>query len=215
MKIAHPLRPPSQRRWPFLKWSAWILGVLVFALFCTPPASASMVYAYLGADYSTATGVYTTGDYVSGEFTTLVPLAPNLDFAAFTPSTFAFSDGVFSWTNVNTLLDSFSIVTDGYGTVTEASIDLIPNESAPPWSLLSLAGGPQLVISPTGDLVNATSEGHALTGAAGIWGPDFDPPGGAPEPASAVLTATVLLAFLFRARKRIAQGLRQSAQSWR
>lgn len=214
MRKIQSLIAPSHQRPAFLKRFACALGLLVFGSLCTPVALATEVYAYLGSDYTSAHGIFTTSDYVSGVFTTSTVLGPNLQDASVIPLSYSFGDGVYDWTPsdsyINNINATFTVSTDAYGTPTAVTIDLFNG--------LPLAfGGNACIactfeIAPTGDsvLINfilGGSGGSASNTTAGEWGPDFDPPS-TPEPATAALTLAVLIAFAFSARRRIARSIR-------
>lgn len=221
----------SRRRRIFLLRPSCILGLLVYATLCGPIAHASEVYAYKGFDYTGASGIYTTNEYIFGDFTTATRLPPNLSDFAITPLTFAFGDGFFALTDTNATIAFFRVTTDSYGTVTAANIQVDTDVSqttvcspGPYCSpLVEIIGaitidGTQgdntegmLVLMSFGDTLIM---GNAGNNAPGRWGPQFDPPS-VPEPASAVLTSLALLALAFRARKQIARGIRQSTQMHR
>ncbi|SPE26737.1 exported hypothetical protein [Candidatus Sulfopaludibacter sp. SbA3] len=223
MRTPQPLTL-SQRRRTFLIRPAYVLGLLFFAPLLTPLATANEVYAYLGDNFTFATFPYVTSDYISGDFTTSTILGPNLTDYPITPQTYSFSDGVFDWTQTNTTIDTFPrsahltqflVTTDGYGTLESATFELFQIIDKAPWSTIGSTQIGELMVGPTGDYASfAPSTGitsFAINNTPGLWGPDFDPPGGVPEPATGFLTLTALLAAAFRARTRIAQGLRPSA----
>lgn len=219
MRKTHPMPTPSQRRWQFSKRAAYILGLLLFVPLCRPIASATEVYAFLGFDYTSASGIYTTNDYVSGDFTTSSLLPPNM-YTDITPLTYAFGDGYFEWTSDNSTASRFQVLTDPYGTILGANISIVGTVSLPYQYTTLWWSGQILIDAFSGELAIASLGGYPLglansygTGG-GKWGPNFDPPD-TPEPASAVLTSAALLAFAFLARKRIAQGIRLSPQMHR
>ena len=208
---------PSQRRRQFLKRPAYVLGLLLFLPLCRPIASATEVYAYHGFDYTYADGIYTTNDYVSGDFTTSSLLPPWLMGYSTPPLTYAFGDGYFDWTNTNSTLESFYIYTDAYGSIDYAVIEVEADFTIPNGP--EVYGGIAVGFEPgAGDAASIYFDGlpagSGYNHLQGKWGPNFDPPD-TPEPASAVLTSAALLAFAFLARKRIAQGMRQSPQMHR
>jgi hypothetical protein len=214
MGKTHPMPAPSQWQRQFLKRPAYILGLLLFVPLCRPIASATEVYAYLGADYASATGLYTTSDYISGEFTTSAPIPPN--FAGIiVPMTYAFGDGFFDWTNNDSTLVQLQLQTDRYGTILFATLTLFGDFFVPTGtSVVHFQGEMQISNQDVAVLGNATDlyppVASAQTAGPGKWGPNFDPPAsGVPEPASAVLSSAALLAFAFRARTRLSRSIQQ------
>ena len=53
-----------------------------------------ITYTYTGNPFTTASGTYTTSDFVSGMLTLAGPLAANMPLTPVTPIAFSFSDGV-------------------------------------------------------------------------------------------------------------------------
>jgi len=191
-----------------------ILGLLLFAPLCGALAHAAEVYAYLGSDFTSAYFPYTTSDFISGLFTTSIPLGPDLVGETIVPATYSFSDGSFDWTSSNSSISSLTVTTDAYGTLESASVSIVGSDPGLPFPGATCEGC-HLDIATSGDSIGeeelgigTTLDGYASNSTPGIWGPDFDPVGGSPEPATAGLVATALLAFAFLSRKRIAQGVR-------
>ncbi len=84
-----------------------------------------ITYTYTGNDFTTldAQGgdpmVYTSSDFVSGEFTLSTPLVGNLpSLTAIAPTSFSFSDGVQTITNLSASSWYFDVGTDGNGAIT-------------------------------------------------------------------------------------------------
>jgi hypothetical protein len=75
-------------------------------------AHADSIYTYTGHDFTFASAPFTTGDFVSGSFTTTTPLADNLDQATIAPASFRFNDGIDTISNANALEDTFVISTN-------------------------------------------------------------------------------------------------------
>lgn len=101
----------------------WIPALLSLVL--TAPALADTTYTYTGLNYLYVTSPYTTSEHASGTLTFSAPLAANLD-ASVTPLSFNFSDGINTYTNLNSVGD-FELITDGTGTLTRwfINIDLL------------------------------------------------------------------------------------------
>ena len=207
MKKTQSPAAASHRRPAFLTRSACALGLLLLASLCAPAALASEVYAYLGSNYTTTSGVYTPSDYIFGDFTTSTQLAGGLVNKSGTPLSFAFGDGVYDWRSSDSYTAvSFEVSTDASGTPTAVTIDLTVVINYISGQFCAVC---QLKITPTGDSVSV-SDGTGSNTTAGKWGPDFDPP--TPEPASAVLTLAALIAFAFPARKRITRSIMRMAR---
>jgi len=96
-------------------------------LFCglQSAARADITYTYTGNDFTTATGAYTTSDFVSGYFTLASALGDNLVLASETPATYSFSDGVQTISSLSPPTDvTFEISTDASGNIDAWFINL-------------------------------------------------------------------------------------------
>lgn len=187
-------------------------GVLIWAAFCTPLANAGAVYTYTGNDFTSASAPFTTSEYITGSFTVATALGANLSLASITPTSFTFSDGVDTVTNLNANSDLFQVATNNLGQINDWYIDINYN----------VGDGPLIqTLGPIRDLSNccadiAENASHTLSasnpkGDNGSWVAT----GAAPEPSPFVLTTTALLALAFAARKRFALGIRRSTQMHR
>ena len=89
-------------------------------------------YTYTGNPFTQVSGVYTTSDFLSGSFTTATPLPANLSNATISPmiTTFAFSDGVFTWSPANSYVNTAIFSTDSSGKVTSWTLG-IAGKAAP------------------------------------------------------------------------------------
>jgi PEP-CTERM motif-containing protein len=84
-------------------------------------------YTYTGVDFTfvrLTPGAYTTSDSITGSFTMTGSLGPNqaLEDAPFL--TYSFSDGVETFTNLNSTDDGFEVATDANGTIDQWFISL-------------------------------------------------------------------------------------------
>lgn len=99
---------------------------VVAALLCCAPtvAKADVMYTYVGQNFTTVFGVYTTSDHVSGEFTFATPFAPNLNLASENRATsWDFTDGIQTSTADDSGF-SMEVSTDALGNVTEYLIQI-------------------------------------------------------------------------------------------
>lgn len=121
-----------------------LLGVMLAS------ASAwSATYVYAGPPYTTVGGIYTTSMRITGSFTTVNPLAPNLSNVEIGPSgqnlvtSWSFSDGVTTFANINSSIYAnedlptpsfngldFTVSTNATGNIVSFSIGL---EKPPLW----------------------------------------------------------------------------------
>jgi hypothetical protein len=80
---------------------AKLLGLVAcMALFGVSHAAAT-TYTYTGNDFTNVTSPFTTSDSISGTLTFATPLGPNLSNQAVTPTSFSFTDGEDTFTNLN------------------------------------------------------------------------------------------------------------------
>jgi len=178
------------------------LGVLILTTFCSPLANADALYMYTGKDFTGASAPFTTSDNITGSFTVLTAFGDDLSLTPFTPTSFTFSDGVDTVTNLTAISFFFEVATNSLGQVSDWEIGI--NESTGP---LIQTFGP---ISDLSDCCADIAENASHTIAA--TNPPGDNGSWAPEPSTFTFTAPALLALAFVARKRIAHGIRQSTQ---
>jgi len=110
---------------------------LGFIAMSTAYARADVIYTYTGNPF--VDGVngtpppdlpYTTSDRVTGQFTVPTALAPNLVVANVTPTSFHFSDGVQTVSNLTTFdVDVFQISTNGSAAISAWTIILLFNQT--------------------------------------------------------------------------------------
>ena len=82
-----------------------ILG-LALAFLAAPGLEASSIYTYTGNDFTVAFGPYTTSDFVTVSVTLSSPLPYNSALTQYTPTAFAFSDGVDTLTSSTPDIDA-------------------------------------------------------------------------------------------------------------
>ncbi|HEV2987281.1 MAG TPA: dockerin type I domain-containing protein, partial [Candidatus Angelobacter sp.] len=104
-----------------------LLFLLGFALFITHPLAGAglTTYVYVGAQLNQFVGTSCPPTcHLTGSFTVAQPLPPNLvqdvgGSGAFTPLSFTFTDGVTTFTQVNSPLSGFAVHTDGNGNIVQ------------------------------------------------------------------------------------------------
>jgi hypothetical protein len=89
-------------------------------------ACADVVYDYTGQDFTTVASPYSTADRITGSFTVSTPFPANATNLPLAVTSFSFSDGVQTITNLNSDLssDHFSIWTDSTGAITGWTISV-------------------------------------------------------------------------------------------
>lgn len=85
----------------------------------------TFTYSYTGHPFNSFYGsVYTTADFVSGEFTLSAPLAPDTPLTGVTPLSFSFSDGLHTISSINpAAYEAIAIATDGNGNISHWLVD--------------------------------------------------------------------------------------------
>lgn len=199
---------------------------LVAALALPMPALADTItYTYTGQDflYFNANGepqVFTDSDSVDLALTLSAPLADNLtSLTAITPTSFSFSDGYQTITNLTASSDLFEVETNSVGGIVGWDMDaeLYTADGTDIIETISANG----YASDTGEadlypydyscggyypcVGYDYSEGFILPSdgiSAGTWSPDPMPPAATPEPGSLMLVATGLLGGAAFVRRR-------------
>ncbi len=147
-------------------------------------AALSATYVYSGPPYASVGGTYNTGMRISGVFTTAAPLAPNLSNAEIGPlgqnlvTSWSFNDGVTTFTNTNSLINSsiynneylptpstngldFTVSTNATGNIVSFSIGL--EKPLPGYGVYPVRVDAFRVVS-TPALYQATSQSPCLIG---------------------------------------------------
>src|ERR1700721_3519096 len=92
-------------------------------------ADAATVYTYTGSDFTsffpTAQGVFTSSDSITGSFTVATPLADNLSFSEVSFTSYSFSDGADTLTNLNSAPMSDTPAPFAFAVSTDASGNII------------------------------------------------------------------------------------------
>ncbi len=115
-------------------------ALLVFAAFCVSPGVSAATYVYTGAPYTLVQDFiapcgagpcanYALGEKITGQFTTAVPLAPNLSNQNVLPSvtSYSFTDGVdtYSSADLTARVDDFVASTDSSGNINAFDVMII------------------------------------------------------------------------------------------
>jgi len=157
----------------------------IAALSVVYPASVQAVpitYQYTGHSFTSASGSYTTSDFVSGMLTLAGPLAPNMPLSLVSPTAFSFSDGVQTITNLTATAVSFEFATGPTGAITAWSVDIID---------LSSQITTQNVAGDAVDEGISSGQG-SVSGQPGMWGT----PAGVPDTGSTLSLMTLTLMAL-------------------
>jgi hypothetical protein len=115
---------------------AGALLVLGLCALASAHAQADVIYTYTGNPFTIGANgspppdlPYTTNDKVTGQFVEAAPLPSNITLQSITPTSFSFTDGVQTKTNLNTLMSSFKVTTDSSGDITKWQINLDPTQT--------------------------------------------------------------------------------------
>jgi hypothetical protein len=157
----------------------------VLACTLVTTARGMTTYTVSGSTYSTVTSLYANATGITGSFTTSSPLPPNLNNAPIAGGTgglgfvqsWSFNDGVFSYTNANSVpwtdagnnAGSFAVSTDSAGNITGFFIVLTrPSSGAvigqlTEWLFLGFSG-PGTSTALTGICVHLLAPGGPCTG---------------------------------------------------
>jgi hypothetical protein len=115
-------------------------ALLVFAAFCVSPGVSAATYVYTGAPYTLVQDFiapcgagpcanYALGEEITGQFTTAVPLAPNLSNQNVLPSvtSYSFTDGVDTYSSADPTarVDDFVASTDSSGNINAFDVMII------------------------------------------------------------------------------------------
>jgi hypothetical protein len=118
-------------------------------------ARADVIYQYVGPDFVTVQGPYTTSEQLTGSVTFSSALPDNLNFLGHpqtvAPESFSFSDGVetISSTSPNLLGNVFQFRTDASGQITNWNINIAQGTSTVSSIVFSSSLGDDLVITQT------------------------------------------------------------------
>jgi hypothetical protein len=177
------------------------LSILVLLM----PARADTVYSYTGNLFtngvtqngltSLPVGPFTANDSVSGSFTVATPIGGVLHLV--TPTSFSFTDGVDTLTNLNSTLSSFEASTDFSGNIVD-------------WHIFArIVGGNNAFIDTSDIMGTAADEGLETDNQGHLVGAEnLDDPGKwtvsttVPEPSSLLLLASGAIGLAGVLRKR-------------
>jgi hypothetical protein len=159
-------------------------------------AHADSIYTYTGQDFTFATAPFTTGDFVSGSFTTTTPLGDNLDDAFIIPASFSFNDGVDTLNNTNGSVADFFISTNASGAIVDWTIDVFGTAVG---ELIEITGGPKSA-GDDGDLGTA-AEGVGANHFSGVF-TSSAPTSVTPEPSTLALLGTGILGVAGMMRRK-------------
>jgi hypothetical protein len=180
------------------------IGILTMATFLAPVALGSplITYTYTGNDFTGATGPYNTSDSVTGFFT-YSALPDNLDGQETFPTAYTFTDGVQTYDMGNSGISAFEIWTNATGEITGWNIDLGSGADNYMWTYDDPAYTPGA--QDGSQLENAPSNGGGwVNNDPGVWTESST----VPEPSSAFLVPTALVAIAFVARRRVGRRSR-------
>jgi len=164
------------------------------------PALADTTYTYTGNDFTDLLAPYTTSDSVTASFTVTSPLGDNYAYQEVAPSSFSFSDGVQTLTNLNATPTRFDVGTDLNGNITAWNIDIFDSSD----DYIETDTGLNALGTFGVDTVGGFTALGQLFGDPGIWTSNISdpPPSATPEPSSLCLLGTGMIGALAAIRRR-------------
>jgi len=186
-------------------WAAFCCSILAV---CTGVSvKAQSTYSYVSPPLNTFENTACLPTCaISGSLTLAAPLPPNLvgDIGGsgdIFPSSFSFTDGLSTWTNLNSGTYGFSFDTNNLGNIT--NFDVYADSSF--GGIYAFYDGPEndTQIGSNTNTYGASLEGTGLPG--GTWMLDT-PPMTTPEPSTLSLFGSGLLGLFVIARFRVAKG---------
>jgi hypothetical protein len=189
------------------------LSALLLVL-SAPLLADTYTYTYTGNDFTLVNGPFTTGDFVSGFFTTASPLAPNLNEGlgpfdtptALSVDSFSFSNGYQTFTNSSTSLESsyFEVETDSAGKLVGWSIELeVADYAAVITNNYYDTGGVEVPLPASEGALFLAGSNRNNPGAWTVTDTPGPPaPSPVPEPSTLALMSTGLLGAFCTLRRR-------------
>jgi hypothetical protein len=116
------------KMWSLLKPACLVIGLVAALALFASPSRADTIYTYTGAPFTSffdTTCPPTCS--ITGHFTVTAPLGSGISgLPNFTPESFSFTDGVTTWTNLNsTFYVQFEVDTNTSGAISAWDINLI------------------------------------------------------------------------------------------
>jgi len=188
-----------------------------FALACllawiASPATADVIYQYIGNPFTTVTSPYTTSEFVSGTIELSSVLPPNLNQAPIQVNAFSFSDGVQTLTSATLGLPTDSLVsTDGSGTIVGFWEFVFggSNPEAPIIQTLNAFPGMQGPVTQDEERLGNLAMGEPIganTNNPGVWTL-------VPEPCTMICVATGIVGLAVRRRRARGASLGERASA--
>lgn len=181
------------------------LSLFVAAALCVSSLTAHadpVTYTLINSPtFTTVTGAYTKSDKITGSFTLTNAIPPGETGQSATPASYSFSDGLNTFTNLNSSIDGFDALgTDASGNINQFEIGIASNTTLASFLLEASGGFHQAAAN--GNSGSGSDFADVLGGNASFQ--TSAPISATPEPSSIALLGTGLLSVAGIVKRRLA-----------